>query len=96
MAYLKAATLAVLAALLAGAATGVVGVIGGAMQRLRPEDKAVVLAEATSEAMNNAAFFLLLLLPLTVALALSCGGGAGGRQRVRRSRRDAGCGSNLT
>lgn len=69
MAYLRAGVLALLAAVVLGALTGIWRVLVLAMERLRPEDKAVVLSQSISEAMNSAAFYATLMIPLGLIVA---------------------------
>lgn len=71
MAYLKAVIGAVVVGLLLGVGVGTYDVLAGAIERLRPEDKAVVFAMSISEAMNCGAFFVLLLVPLTVVVVFA-------------------------
>jgi predicted benzoate:H+ symporter BenE len=68
MAYLKAVVGAFLAALLLGAATGAGEVFRRAVANIPPEEKATIYAASISEAMNCAAFFILVLVPLAVLL----------------------------
>jgi len=71
MAYLKAGFLAMLAALVSGIATGAWRVLVIAVERLRPEDRAVVLAQGTSAAINDAALFAILMVPLGLLLVFA-------------------------
>lgn len=69
MAYLKVGLLALLAALILGAATGAWRMLVMAVERLRPEDRAAVLSQNISEAMNCAAFYATLMIPLGLIVA---------------------------
>lgn len=69
MAYLKAGLFALLAALALGAVTGAWRMLVLAVERLYPEDKAVVLSQSISEAMNSAAFYAMVLIPLGLVIA---------------------------
>jgi hypothetical protein len=73
MAYLKAGALALLAALSLGAATGIWRALALAMERLRPEDRATVLAPSISEAINYAALFSILFVPIGFLVAFAMG-----------------------
>jgi len=64
MTYVKAGVVALLAAVALGAATGAWRVLVLAVERLRPEDRQVVLSQSISEAMNCAAFYATLMIPL--------------------------------
>jgi hypothetical protein len=70
MAYARAVVTAIAAGLLLGAGIGAFDAFTGALARLRPEDRATVLAWAISEAMNCAAFFVLVFVPLAVVVVL--------------------------
>jgi Na+-driven multidrug efflux pump len=61
-AYVKAVVLAFAAAIAVGAGIG--AVVGAG--KLSPADKATVYAAALSEAMNCAAFFVIVFVPLAV------------------------------
>ncbi len=69
MAYVKAGLLALLAALVLGAVTGAWSVLILAVEKLRPEDEAVVLSQSVSEAMSAAAFAATLMIPLGLIVA---------------------------
>lgn len=69
VAYLKAGLLALLAALVVGAVSGAWCVLILAVERLRPEDEAVVLSQSISEAMNAAAFSAALMIPVVLLVA---------------------------
>jgi len=69
--YVKAVFGAVVVGLLLGAGVGTYEVFTGAIERLRPEDKAVVYAMSISVAMNDAAFFVLVFVPLAVVLVFA-------------------------
>jgi hypothetical protein len=69
VAYLKATALAVVGALLIGAATATWSIVQAAFAALRPEDKATVLSRSISEGMNCAAFYLSVLVPLGLVVA---------------------------
>jgi len=79
MAYIKAVSIAVVASLVLGAVGGAGEAFLAAIRKLRPEDGQVVLAHATSVAMNNAALFVLLFVPLAMVLVFV------GRRWRRRS-----------
>jgi ABC-type Fe3+ transport system permease subunit len=67
--YVKAVIVALLAAVALGAATGAWRVLVLAVERLRPEDRQVVLSQSISEAMNCAAFYAMLMIPLGLIVA---------------------------
>lgn len=67
--YVKAGVLALLASLVLGAVTGAWRVLVMSVESLRPEDKAVVLSEGISEAMNCAALYATLTIPLGLIVA---------------------------
>ncbi len=69
MAYLKAALAAIPAALALGAVTGAWRALVLAVERLRPEDRQVVLSQSISEAMNCAAFYATLMIPVGLIVA---------------------------
>lgn len=69
MTYVKAGLLALLASLVLGAVTGAWLVLMMAVERLRPEDKAGVLSQGISEAMNCTALYAILLVPLGLVVA---------------------------
>jgi hypothetical protein len=64
MAYVKAVVAAIAAGLLVGAGGGFYRALTGALSLLRPEDRATVLAPAVTEAMNAAAFYVLVFVPV--------------------------------
>lgn len=68
MAYVKAVVVALVAAIVLGAGTGVVEALIGAGATVHPEDKATKYAMGFSLAANCAAFFVLLFVPLSVVL----------------------------
>lgn len=69
MAYLKAAALSIVGALLIGAATVAWSIGQAAFAALRPEDEQTVFSRAISEGTNNTALVLLALLPLGLVAA---------------------------
>lgn len=69
MTYVKAGGFALLAAVALGAATGAWRVLVLAVERLRPEDRQVVLSQSISEAMSCAAFYATLMIPLGFVIA---------------------------
>jgi hypothetical protein len=68
MAYLKAVIGAVLAALVLGTATGAVVLLKSGVAFISPADKATIYAASISEAVNCAAFFIVVLVPISVLL----------------------------
>jgi ABC-type Fe3+ transport system permease subunit len=67
--YVKAGLLGLLASLVLGAVTGAWFLLVRAVGSLRPGEKAAVLAQSISEAMNCAAFCATLMIPLGLILA---------------------------
>jgi len=68
MAYTKAVISAVIAALVLGVATGAGALFKHALAAIPAEDRATIYAMSISEAMNCAAFFILVLVPLALLL----------------------------
>jgi ABC-type Fe3+ transport system permease subunit len=68
------------AAVALGAASGAWRVLVLAVERLRPEDRQVVLSQSISEAMNCAAFYAMLMIPLGLIVAYVV---RGRRQRLK-------------
>jgi hypothetical protein len=79
LAYVKAVLVAFAAALFLGAATGATQLFRAALAHLPPADKATVYAASISEAVNCAAFFIIVFVPPAVLIVWA----------VRRWRRPA-------
>jgi len=69
MTYVKASVLALLIAVVVGAASGVGRLLVLAVGSLHPEDKAAVLSQSISEAMNCAALLATPMIPLGLIVA---------------------------
>ena len=68
MAYLKAAALAVVGAVVVGVGTALWSLLEAALRLLRPGDRTTVLSQAISEGMNCVAFYLFAFLPFALAV----------------------------
>ncbi len=68
---MKAAAVALVAALVLGAVTGAAVGVAHAFASLPPGDRATILGASISEAMNCAAFLILVLVPLSVVLVFA-------------------------
>ena len=88
MTYVKTGLVALLASIVLGAVTGTWHALMLTVERLRPEDRQVVLSRSISEATNDTALCVLLIIPSSLIVAYVV--------RRRRQRRRGGRGRGVT